>query len=195
MLVRMLPQHQPNTCRDRIFQLSPVHASVIFRYSELPEFSESSTLFSKHSIVWISWEPTQCWKFSIRARHSNCWLQFQVNGRFYSCQSLGFSLRNIWWIDFLELWDMMNPMPLAGINLTCNSHLYSVLDQSHWLYNCTGRRSYTPWCPTPPPQQMSLSAGGRLLFWSVSPHLVDFCSSYLGTITNYNGLCLLRTGS
>ena len=40
---RMLPQCQQDTCRDRIFKLSPIYASVIF--PEFPEFSKSSALF------------------------------------------------------------------------------------------------------------------------------------------------------
>ena len=45
---RMLPQCHQDTCRDRIFKLSPIHASVIFRF---PEFIESPPLFRKNSIV------------------------------------------------------------------------------------------------------------------------------------------------
>ena len=37
--------------RDRIFKLSPIHGSEIFRFSEFVEFSESSALFKKKSIV------------------------------------------------------------------------------------------------------------------------------------------------
>ena len=45
---RMLPQHQQDTCRDRIFKLSPIHGSVIFRFPEFTEFGESSALFRKN---------------------------------------------------------------------------------------------------------------------------------------------------
>ena len=38
-----------HTCRDRIFKLNPIHASVIFRFPEFAEFSESSALFRKNS--------------------------------------------------------------------------------------------------------------------------------------------------
>ena len=36
--------------RDRIFKSSPVHASVIIRFPEFAEFSESSASFRKNSI-------------------------------------------------------------------------------------------------------------------------------------------------
>ena len=36
--------------RDRNFILSAIHASVIFRFPELDEFSESSALFKKNAI-------------------------------------------------------------------------------------------------------------------------------------------------
>ena len=59
----MLQQHQQDTCRDRIFKLSPIHASVIFRFPEFPEFSESSSLFRKNSIVITSPRKVYCSSF------------------------------------------------------------------------------------------------------------------------------------
>ena len=47
----MIPWPQQDTCRDRIFKLSPIHASVIFRNPELAEFSESFAIFRKNFIV------------------------------------------------------------------------------------------------------------------------------------------------
>ena len=38
--------------RDRIFKLSPFHASVIISFPEFTEFRESSAPFRKNSIVW-----------------------------------------------------------------------------------------------------------------------------------------------
>ena len=37
--------------RDRIFKLSAIHASAIFRFPEFAEFSESSALFRKTPLV------------------------------------------------------------------------------------------------------------------------------------------------
>ena len=45
---RMLPQHQQDTCRDRIFKLSLINASAIFRFHEFTKFSESSALYRKN---------------------------------------------------------------------------------------------------------------------------------------------------
>ena len=48
------PEYYHNTSkthvRDRIFRLSPIHASMIFRFPEFPEFSESSSPFRENSI-------------------------------------------------------------------------------------------------------------------------------------------------
>ena len=46
---RMLPQCQQDTYRDRIFKLSQIHVSVIFKFPEFAEFSESSAIFRKNS--------------------------------------------------------------------------------------------------------------------------------------------------
>ena len=45
---RMVPQRQQDTCSNRIFKLSPIHASVIFSFPEFSEFSERSALFMKN---------------------------------------------------------------------------------------------------------------------------------------------------
>ena len=45
----ILPHRQQDTCRDRIFKLSPIYASVIFKFLKVAEFSESSALFRKNS--------------------------------------------------------------------------------------------------------------------------------------------------
>ena len=75
----MLPQHQQDTCRDRIFKLSPIHGSVIFRFPEFPEFSESSALFRK--IPMIPFRLDLCtlplnlfrdWKFHSRCDNVSC---------------------------------------------------------------------------------------------------------------------------
>ena len=47
----MLAQHQQDKCTDRIFKLNPIHASVILRFPEFAEFSESSALFRKNSSI------------------------------------------------------------------------------------------------------------------------------------------------
>ena len=54
---RKLPQHQQDTCRDRISKLSPIHASVILRFPEFAEFIENSAIFRKNSNVAASFEP------------------------------------------------------------------------------------------------------------------------------------------
>ena len=51
LVCETVPQYQQDTCRDRIFKLCPIQASVIFRFPEFPEFSESSALFRKNSTV------------------------------------------------------------------------------------------------------------------------------------------------
>ena len=43
------PQRQQDTCRDKIFKLSPIRASVIFRFPEFAAFSKRSAIFWKNS--------------------------------------------------------------------------------------------------------------------------------------------------
>ena len=42
--------HTVTSSRDRIFKSSPIHAPVIFRFSEFAEFTESSAIFRKNPI-------------------------------------------------------------------------------------------------------------------------------------------------
>ena len=65
-------QCQQDTRRDRIFKLSPIHASVIFKFPEFTESSESSPLLKLHCTIPVP--------YTTRSRSRAVLISYQCHG-------------------------------------------------------------------------------------------------------------------